>query len=158
MKLSKRKRKEIGSLLLFVAPFAVLFTVFLLYPLLKGVALSFTAFCGTQRPLVRWSSGRCVPQNAECYNLIPHNRLQRSTTLIGFIKAERKTLRSMTGKRTSLTLSGLPFSFLSRLSKLNNVRHDSPSFTPLVVNSILSPSSRTVNAMSLVKSTTVYRG
>ena len=56
----------------------------------------------------------------ECYNLIPHNRFQRSTTLIGFIKAERKTLRSMTGKRTSLALNGLLCSFLSRLSKLNN--------------------------------------
>lgn len=71
---------------------------------------------------------------------------------------ERKTLRSMTGKRTSFTLSGLPFSFLSRLSKLNNARHDTPSFTLLVGNSILSPSSRTVNALSLVKSTTAYRG
>lgn len=92
------------------------------------------------------------------YNLIPHNRLQRSTTLIGFIKAERKTLRSMTGKRTTLALNGLLFSFLSRLSKLNNARHDTPSFTLLVGNSILSPSSRTVNALSLVKSTTAYRG
>lgn len=46
MKLSKRKRNEIGSLLLFVAPFAVLFSVFLLYPLLKGVALSFTDWNG----------------------------------------------------------------------------------------------------------------
>ena len=47
-----------------------------------------------------------------CLLYTSHNRFQRSTTLIGFSKAERKTLRSMTGKRTSLALNGLLLSLI----------------------------------------------
>ena len=41
----------------------------------------------------------------ECRNLILHGGFQSSTTLIGFIKAEWKTLRSVTGERARLTVN-----------------------------------------------------
>ncbi|NQX66976.1 sugar ABC transporter permease [Paenibacillus alba] len=43
------ERKQTGSLLLFIGPFLIVFAVFFLYPLARGVVLSFTDWNGIER-------------------------------------------------------------------------------------------------------------